>query len=148
MDSDHRPLEVQYRESNSDLQCSTCSKVVVGRNCLCCSICKHFVHLRCSSLTKKDINHIINNHQSWTCHHCFTTLFPFSNAKTISDDNTISGDNKEQRKCNGKKSCCFCNKNNKLNLPIYYNNTIAIYVLHVQIIQISLILNIWIAQYV
>ena len=121
--SDHRPLEARYRNSHTDLQCSTCSRAVTGRNCLSCSICNHFVHLKCSSLTKNDINHIIYKNQSWTCHHCFSTLFPFSNVNTISDTNTIPDDNKEQRKCNGKKACYFCNNNNKNNFPIYYHNT-------------------------
>ena len=58
------------------LDCSICKKAVIYNSSILCSICDHWVHKKCTKLTKNDINNIENSNTPWSCDKCCCDIPP------------------------------------------------------------------------
>lgn len=50
----------------------------VGTNSIQCDICDHWVHLRCTTLTKNDLVTLGSSDDPWYCQLCLGNCLPFS----------------------------------------------------------------------
>ena len=61
--------------------CSVCTKSVRhNQQSLRCSICKFWLHLKCTSLSTSDYDKSSKPSENWYCHLCLPYLFPFNSA--------------------------------------------------------------------
>ena len=95
---------MKYRSSKFDIKCKVCTKKVTGNRCINCTNCDHFIHSKCSGLTKNEIDLIETSNLFWTCTLCCSEMFPFFNyslSKSISQTT---------QKHKTTKSCFVCVK--------------------------------------
>ena len=59
------------------VDCSICEKAVIYDSSIYCSCCNHFIHQKCTKLSKEDILDIENSNSTWTCNKCCEDIFPF-----------------------------------------------------------------------
>ena len=84
--SEHKVLTNKYNTNvHADAQCSVCSKVVRGNNCIHCTLCNHFVHSYCNNLSSGDIKKIEKVNSFWICSSCTSLTFPFANKFTSNE---------------------------------------------------------------
>ena len=67
------------------LDCSICQKAVIYNSTILCSNCDHWVHQKCTELTKNDITIMENSSISWFCDKCCCDIFPFSQIDTVTE---------------------------------------------------------------
>ena len=72
--SKHKACQRKYMYCNID--CSVCTKIVKGKNCIECTICNHLIHAKCNELSSNDIN-VLEKTSNFTCKSCFNEIFPF-----------------------------------------------------------------------
>lgn len=59
--------------------CAVCCRTVKGNKLgLFCIICKNWVHLRCTSLSRVNHHEISSTLNTWYCHLCLKDIFPFN----------------------------------------------------------------------
>ena len=76
------------------LPCSVCSNPVKSnQNGIFCNCCKLWVHLKCTKLELIDYYNLANNDQTWFCHKCCVTIFPFNNLDCQELQNEMSSSN-------------------------------------------------------
>lgn len=63
--------------NNAYVDCSICEKAVIYNSSIHCSCCNHFIHQKCTKLSKEDILDIENSNSTWTCNKCCEDIFPF-----------------------------------------------------------------------
>ena len=74
--------------------CSVCSNPVKSnQNGIFCDCCKLWVHLKCTKLELIDYYNLANNDQTWFCHKCCVTIFPFNNLDCQELQNEMSSSN-------------------------------------------------------
>ena len=70
----------KYKSKN--IECTACQKAVIYNSCILCSCCDHFIHQKCTRLSKEDIADIEKSQNEWTCKQCYSDIFPFSELTT------------------------------------------------------------------
>ena len=80
------------------LDCSLCEKAVIYNSSILCSICDHFVHQKCTKLTKIDINNIENSNTPWSCDKCCCDIFPFFHLDATKLDRLLNSSYKPPHK--------------------------------------------------
>ena len=102
-------------------RCKKCTLIIKRKqNCICCDVCDHWVHLKCSGLSKTEFLTLGENNNSdyWYCRSCIFEALPFSSldnyklAKLFhaskSNHNSINHDVRYHKFCN------ICKKHNNL----------------------------------
>ena len=75
-DRKHKPLKPEYK--NHDVQCKICTKPVMFKKCISCSICNHFYHGKCLNLSKQDILKIESLNDFYMCYICCNSTLPLN----------------------------------------------------------------------
>ena len=70
----------KYKSKN--IECTACQKAVIYNSCILCSFCDHFIHQKCTRLSKEDIADIEKSQNEWACKQCCSDIFPFSELTT------------------------------------------------------------------
>ena len=61
-------FSTKYKSKN--IECTVCTKAVLYNSCIMCSCCEHFIHQKCTQLSKEDIAVIEKCHNERTCKKC------------------------------------------------------------------------------
>ena len=89
--SQHKACKLKFK--NCQIDCSICTKVVKGNNCIHCSMCDHLVHTKCNLLDTNDIAKAES--YDFICLKCKEDIFPL-----ITDINTdkLNKNNTDKKK--------------------------------------------------
>ena len=109
--SKHKACQRKYMHCNID--CSVCTKIVKGKNCIECTICNHLIHAKCNELSSNDIN-VLEKTSNFTCKSCFNEIFPFG----------IRGEITRKMKAITEKSISINNENPLLQQCFTCTNTV------------------------
>ena len=123
-----RTLKRKIIYTDSD-RCLKCSKFVTNnQNGICCDICDHWFHLKCSSLSKHTLSLLKTKNETWMCKFCHSSTFPFHNldnynfikhaTKESTSNSTITNNTLQ----NFNKNCSICKKKvlqPKLSIPCH-----------------------------
>ena len=119
--SSYLTKKVIYTESD---RCLKCSKFVTNnQKGICCDICNHWLHVKCSLLTLKAFNVLKNNNETWMCNFCCESTFPFHNLDKSNFLKSVPSTltkNIPQKVENFNKTCSICIKKvlqPKLSVP-------------------------------
>ena len=108
--------------------CSICHKKVTSNKSLCCSICRHWIHKKCTGEFRTgEYNKFLSfySNKEWVCHTCNEDIFPFSNLDSIDIQLMSLTCSTEYLKLSTKELTNVCKQllnNSLLDKTIFYNN--------------------------